>query len=99
MGSPSGLSAGEGRDELVGDAVVVEFVDAVDGVVVGSAFGVAGDHGVEGLSLLLPAEVAVHGVVAAADAGDLADCLLRGTAAGGLRGSRGRWWAWCRGRP
>ena len=78
---PSVVDAGEGWDELVGDAVVVELFDACDGVGVGAAFGVAGDHGVEGLALLLPAAVAVHGVVAAADGGDVAgadfaECLL-----------------------
>ena len=68
-----GVDAGEGWDELVGDAVVVELFDSDDGVGVGSAFRVAGDQGVEGLLLLLPAEVAVHRVVAAADGGYLAD--------------------------
>ena len=72
-----GVDAGEGRDELVGDAVVVELFDSGDGVGVGSAFGMAGDQGVEGLLLLLPAEVAIHGVVAAADAGDLTDAASR----------------------
>ena len=71
-----GVDAGEGRDELVGDAVVVEILDSLDGAVVGSAFGVAGDHGVEGLFFLFPAEVAVHGVVAAADGGEVADTVL-----------------------
>ncbi len=54
-----GVDAGEGWDELVGDAVVVEFFDSFDRVVVGSAFGMAGDHGVEGLTLFFPAQVAV----------------------------------------
>ena len=37
-----------------------------------AAFGVGEDHGVVGLGDALPAAVAVHGVVAAADGGDLA---------------------------
>lgn len=74
---------GEGRDELVGDAVVVELANAGEWIGVGAALGVAGDHGVEGLALFLPAEVAVHGVVAAGDGGDLsyadlANLLLEG---------------------
>ena len=72
----AGFETGEGRDELVGDAIAVELADAVDWVSVDSAFGVAGDHGVEGLTLLLPAEVAVHGVVAARDGGDSAYAVL-----------------------
>ena len=71
-----GVDDGEGWDELVGNLVVVEFADSGDGVDVGSARGGAGDHGVECLALLLPAEVAVHGVVAAGDRGDLADAVL-----------------------
>ena len=94
-----GVDDGEGWDELVGDAGVVELFDAGDGVGVGAAFGVAGDHGVEGLALLLPAEVAVHGEVAAADGGELAGADSRRAVLEVLRGSRGRWWAWCRGRP
>ena len=70
------VDAGEWRDELVGDFVVVEFADAGDGVVVAAAGGLACDHGVEGLALLLPAEVAVHGEVAAVDAGECADADL-----------------------
>ena len=76
MGCAFGVGAGEGRDELVGDSVVIELGDAGDRVGVGAAFGVAGDHRVEGLQLLLPAEVAVHGEVAAGDGGDLADADL-----------------------
>ncbi len=64
---------GEGRDELVGDAGVVEVFDAADGVRVGASLGGAGDHGIERLTLLFPAEVTVHGEVAAGDAGDPAD--------------------------
>jgi len=71
-----GSHAGEGRDELVGDAVAVELFDAGDGVGGGAAFGVAGDEGVEGLFFFLPAEVAVHCVVAAANAGYLADAIF-----------------------
>ena len=43
-----------------------------DGIGIAPALGVAGDHGIEGLFFLFPAEIAVHGVVAAADGGDLA---------------------------
>ncbi len=71
-----GVGAGEGLDELVGDAVVVAFADAGDGVGVAAAGWVSGDHGAEGLGFLLPAVVAVHGVVAAADAGELAGADL-----------------------
>ena len=70
------VGAGEGRDELVGDAAVVKVLDAVGGVGVDAAFGMAGDHGVEGLFFFFPAEVAVHGVVASADAGEVADADL-----------------------
>ena len=66
-GMAVGVDYGEGWDELVGDAVVVELADAGEGVDVGSPLRVAGDRGVEGLTLLFPAEVAVHGVVAAGD--------------------------------
>lgn len=68
-----GIDAGEGRDELVSNVGIVEVAHAGDGVGVGAAFGVACDHGVEGPALLLPAEVAVHGVVAAGDGGESAD--------------------------
>ena len=71
-----GVDAGEGRDEFVSGAVAVEFLDAVEGRLIRSAFGMAGDHGVESLLLLLPAEIAVHGVVAATDAGELADVVF-----------------------
>ncbi len=44
---------------------------------VASALRSAGDHGVEGLSFFFPAEIAVHGVVAAADArGDVAGSVF-----------------------
>jgi len=75
-GMAFGIDAGKGRDELIGDAVVVELFDSGDGVGVGPAFGMAGDHGVEGLPFLLPAQVAVHSVVAAAYGGDLAGPLF-----------------------
>ena len=64
-----GVHADEGLNEFVGDAVVVALEDAGVGVVVLPCFGVAGDHGAEGFVLLLPAVVAVHGEVAAGDAG------------------------------
>ncbi len=65
------FGAGERRDELVGDAVVVELFDPFDGVCVAAAFGMTCDQSVEGLFLLFPAKVAVHGVVAAAHTGNL----------------------------
>src|SRR6266700_4990624 len=66
----------EGNEELVGDAVVVVFLNARDWIEVGATLGLAGDHGVEGLALALPALVAVHGVVAAIDGGDFAHSVL-----------------------
>ncbi len=68
-----GVDDGEGRDELVGHVRVVEILYPLDRAGVRAAFRGARDHGVEGLALLLPAEVAVHGEVAAGDAGELAD--------------------------
>ncbi len=64
-----GIDAGERRDELVGDAVVVEFPDTRDGAFVTASFGIASDHCFKGWFFLLPAAVAVHGIVAATDAG------------------------------
>ena len=66
----------KGNQELVGDAAVVALLDARHGVGIGAALGLAVDHGVEGLALALPALVAVHGVVAAVDAGHLAHAVL-----------------------
>src|ERR1700758_4262549 len=71
-----GVDDGEWRNELVGDAVAVELFDPGEGFPVGAAFGEGGDHRVEGLARLFPAEVAVHGVIAAADAGKDADVVL-----------------------
>ena len=48
-GSALRASAGEGRNELVGGAGAVEVLDSLSRVGVDAAFGVAGDHGVEGL--------------------------------------------------
>lgn len=70
------VHAGKGWDELVGDAVVVELADAGGGAVIAASFGIAGDHCVEGWFFLFPATVAVHGIVAAADAGQEADVVL-----------------------
>ena len=87
------------NQELVGDAVVVALLDARHGVGIRAALGLAVDHRVEGLALALPALVAVHGVVAAVDAGHLAHAVLahlllelRNVARAGGRAA-------CRGRP
>lgn len=82
-GVAEGVDDGEGRDELVGHVRVVEILYPLRRAGVRAAFRGTRDHGVEGLALLLPAEVAVHGEVAAGDAGELADAdglelLLKG---------------------
>ncbi len=71
-----GIDHHERNEELVGDAVVVVLLDARDRIGIRAAFGLAGDHGVECLALALPALVAIHGVVAAVDAGNLAHAVL-----------------------
>jgi len=66
----------ERRNELVGNFVVVEFADTGQRIGIGSSLRRAGDHRVEGLTLLLPAQVSVHRKVASGDRGDLADTDL-----------------------
>lgn len=75
-GAIGGIDAGEGRDELVGDAVVVEFPNSDEGAFIATAFGIASDHCIEGLLFFFPAAVTVHGVVAAADAGQETDVIF-----------------------
>src|SRR5205814_6501071 len=62
----------ERNKELVGDAVVVVFLDARHSIGIGAALGLAGHHGVECLAFALPALVSIHGVVTAVDTRDLA---------------------------
>ena len=81
------------HDELVGRAVVVRLLDARDCVFIGAALGLALDHRVESLFLPFPAAVAIHGVVAAGNAGQLAAVLAhlllqRGDIAGAAGGQR-----------
>ena len=66
----------ERHNKLVRDAVVVGLLHARDGIGVSSALGPAFDHGFEGKLFALPAAVAIHGVVAAGDGGDLADLVF-----------------------
>ncbi len=64
-----------GDDEFVGDAFFVAGADGGDGI---GEFrvGFAVDHGAIGFFDAVPAIVAVHGVVAADDGGDLADAVF-----------------------
>ncbi len=71
-GSPAIIDAHEGHHEFVGHVFVVRIFHTLYGVDELAAFASSVDHGVVGLGDAFPAAVAVHGVVAAADAGDLA---------------------------
>ncbi len=64
------------QDEFVGDAAVVRFLHALHRIQGVGGLALAVNHGVECLLFALPAAVAVHGVVAAADCGDLADAVF-----------------------
>ena len=66
----------ERDDELVGHAAVVRVLHALHCVRVAATFRIAEDHGVECLLLAVPFFVAVHGIVAPTDAGDLSDVVL-----------------------
>ena len=66
----------EGNDELVGHSPVVGVLHALPGVDAAPALGVAEHHRVECLFLAVPFLIAVHGIVAAADRGNLADAVL-----------------------
>ena len=70
------VDAHEGDDKFVGCPLVVGIFHALHGVVILAAFAVTVDHGVEGFGDAFPAAIAVHRVVAAADAGDLAGVVF-----------------------
>ena len=75
-GSPRSSVSDERNDELVGDAAVVRVLHALHRIGIAATLGVAEDHRVESFLLALPLLVAIHGIVAAADGGDLADAVL-----------------------
>ena len=81
-GSPLIIGADERHDEFVGHILVVRIFHALHGIGILAAFALTVNHGVVCLQNPLPAAVAIHGVVASADAGDLAGvvfacCLLQ----------------------
>src|SRR5581483_3835124 len=68
--------ANERDNKFVGHAAVIGILHAGDGIRVFRGFTVAEDHRVEGFGNALPAAIAVHGVIAAADGGDFATVVL-----------------------
>src|SRR5262249_37760713 len=76
QGLGAGVHAHKGEDEFIGHALVVRVFHALHRVHVPGSFAVAVHHSVEGFGDTLPAAVAIHGVVAAVDAGDFAGVVL-----------------------
>ena len=70
------VGANEWNHEFVGHALVVRLFHPLHRVGVLAAFRIGEHHRVVGLGDALPAPVAVHGVVAAIDRGDLAAVVL-----------------------
>ena len=70
------VRANERHDEFVGHVFVVGLFHSLHGIGVGAAFGLAIDHRAVSFGDALPAAVAIHGVVAAVDGGDLAGVVL-----------------------
>ena len=68
--------ADKGHDEFVSDILVVEILHSLHRVNVFAALTVAVNHRIESLGNALPAAIAIHGVVAAVDRGDLAGVVL-----------------------
>ena len=83
----------ERHHELIGNTLVVGILDSLHGIGIASAFAAPFHHGGKSFFFARPAAVAIHGVVAAVDAGDsaakLAELLLEllqiARAAGGQR--------------
>src|SRR5262249_49360315 len=73
---PAVVHAHERYDELIGHAAVVRFLYSLYRIHVLPALGLGLDHGIESLQLAVPFLVAVHGVIASADAGDFAGAGL-----------------------
>ena len=71
FGHAAALAGDAGHHELVGDAVGIAALDAL--FPVAGLLALAVDKGGVGFLLAVPVLVAVHGVVAAGDGGDLAD--------------------------
>src|SRR5205085_4402524 len=60
------------NNELIGHPAIVGFLNSLHRIGVASAFALAFHHGSESFGLALPAAVAIHGVIAPADAGHFA---------------------------
>ncbi len=71
-GSAFAFCDDDGLDELVGDSLLVAFLESGDGIV-RMRFGFAVNHCAVGQLDAFPAVVAVHRVVAAGERGDFAD--------------------------
>ena len=67
------VDADEWHHEFIGEAALVRVLHPTHRINVSTAFAFAFNHRVEGFALTLPALVAIHGVIASADAGYLAD--------------------------
>ena len=73
---PVAVGADKRNHEFVGDSLVVRIFHSLHGIGTLAAFRVGKHHRVVGLGDALPAPVAIHGVVAAVDGGDLAAVVL-----------------------
>src|SRR5262249_25942808 len=70
------VDANEGKDEFVGDPLIVGLLDSLHRVDVGPAVALAVDHRVVGFLRALPPLIAIHGVITSGDAGNFADAVF-----------------------